>query len=57
MPSRLVGFVFIAIAFGSVSFAQTTVAKIPDPPITGSERLRWLAGENVSPASLLSDVG
>ena len=57
MPSRLVGFVFIAIAFGSVSFAQTTVAKIPDPTITGSERLRWLAGENVSPAALLSDVG
>ena len=66
MPTRLISFLFTAVVFGSVSFAQTllpqttpgqtTVAAIPDPAITAAQRLRWLAHVNLSPMTLLEDI-
>ena len=41
----------IAIAFGSVSFAQTFTE-----PMTAGERMRWLVHQNLGPVELAEDV-
>jgi hypothetical protein len=51
MQTRSIHLAFIGIIFGSGLFAQTV-----DTPITGAERLRWLAHQNLGPAALLEDV-
>ncbi len=51
MSSRLISFVLVALAFGTVLSAQSTVT-----PITAEERLRWLMRQNLAPAVLLEDV-
>lgn len=59
MLTRIVSFVFMAIVFGPVSFAQptvTTVAAAPYTSITAGERLRWLVHQNLGPVSLLEDI-
>ncbi len=52
MFQRLVSFPLIAIVFGSIAFAQTTLVY----PITAEGRWRWLASENIAPAVLLENV-
>jgi hypothetical protein len=56
MPSRFVSFVFSAVIFTSLSFAQNTVSPAADPPITAEQRLQWLVRENLAPPVLLENL-
>ena len=51
MLIRSVTALSIAITFSCVAFAQTTYR-----PFTPKERLHWLAGQNLTPTSLLENV-
>jgi len=64
-------FSIVAIAFGTISFAQSADLSSAQPagpslaqpapsiatsPMTGGERVHWLAHQNLSPLALLEDV-
>jgi len=51
MLSRSISFVAIALAFQSLSFAQTVEA-----PISGVERAHWLLKENLGVGAILQDL-
>ncbi|HXE63102.1 MAG TPA: hypothetical protein VN519_06150 [Bryobacteraceae bacterium] len=52
MLIRSINAFLISIAFVCIASAQNAYS-----PITGSERVRWLAGQNFGPAGVLEDVG